>query len=47
MGARATWAPERGDMIWVNFNPQAGDEMRDEHPMLVLSSVRSMSARAS
>lgn len=33
----AGWVPERGDMIWIDFNPQAGAEMRDEHPMLVLS----------
>ena len=32
------WVPERRDMIWINFNPQVGSEMRDEHPMLVLSS---------
>ena len=31
------WVPDRGDMIWINFNPQAGAEMKDEHPMLVLS----------
>ncbi|MCK9513874.1 MAG: type II toxin-antitoxin system PemK/MazF family toxin [Pigmentiphaga sp.] len=24
-------------MIWIDFNPQTGREMRDEHPMLVLS----------
>jgi mRNA interferase MazF len=24
-------------MIWIGFDPQAGHEMRDEHPMLVLS----------
>ena len=24
-------------MIWIDFNPQVGGEMRDEHPMLVLS----------
>ena len=24
-------------MVWINFNPQVGSEMRDEHPMLVLS----------
>ena len=24
-------------MIWINFHPQAGSEMKDEHPMLVLS----------
>ena len=38
MGARSTaWVPDRRDMIWVNFNPQSGKEMKDEHPMLVLS----------
>ncbi len=31
------WVPDRRDMIWVNFSPQVGDEMRGEHPMLVLS----------
>ncbi len=31
------WVPDRRDMIWVNFNPQVGAEMKDEHPMLVLS----------
>ncbi|MDQ2928771.1 MAG: type II toxin-antitoxin system PemK/MazF family toxin [Pseudomonadota bacterium] len=24
-------------MIWIDFNPQVGSEMKDEHPMLVLS----------
>ena len=33
----ALWVPERRDMIWINFNPQVGAEMKDEHPMLVLS----------
>jgi len=31
------WAPDRRDMIWINFNPQAGREMKDFHPLLVLS----------
>ncbi len=31
------WAPDRRDMIWIDFNPQTGSEMKDEHPMLVLS----------
>ena len=31
------WVPDRRDMIWIDFNPQVGAEMRDEHPMLVLS----------
>jgi len=31
------WVPDRGDIIWINFNPQKGREMCDMHPMLVLS----------
>jgi mRNA interferase MazF len=31
------WAPERQDIIWIDCNPQAGREMRDRHPFLVLS----------
>jgi len=37
MAARKVWAPDRRDMIWINFNPQAGREMKDIHPLLVLS----------
>jgi len=35
--AARTWVPERQDVIWIDCNPQAGSEMRDLHPMLVLS----------
>ena len=35
--ASKTWVPDRRDMIWVNFNPGSDQEMKDEHPMLVLS----------
>jgi len=31
------WVPDRRDIIWIDFNPQLGREMKDEHPMLVLS----------
>ncbi|SCU77082.1 putative PemK-like protein [Cupriavidus necator] len=31
------WVPERRDIIWIDCNPQAGREMKDMHPMLVLS----------
>ena len=31
------WVPDRRDMIWIDFNPQVEQEMRDEHPMLLLS----------
>jgi len=30
-------APERGDLVWLEFTPQAGREMKDRHPALVLS----------
>ena len=29
--------PQRQQVIWIDCNPQAGSEMRDLHPMLVLS----------
>ncbi len=31
------WTTERGEIIWIDYNPQTGCEMRDMHPMLVLS----------
>jgi mRNA interferase MazF len=31
------WVPDRQDIIWIDCNPQAGREMRDVHPFLVLS----------
>ena len=31
------WVPDRQDIIWINCNPQVGQEMRDIHPFLVLS----------
>lgn len=34
---KAPWAPERGDMIWINYSPGSAKEMLDEHPMLVLT----------
>ena len=33
----AGWVPDRQDVIWIDCNPQAGREMRDLHPFLVLS----------
>ena len=37
MATRRVWVPERRDMIWINCNPQAGREMKDIHPLMVLS----------
>lgn len=35
--AAKNWVPDRADIIWIDCNPQVGQEMRDMHPMLVLS----------
>lgn len=37
MAAPKSWIPDRRDIIWIDCNPQAGREMKDLHPMLVLS----------
>ncbi|MFZ2664440.1 MAG: type II toxin-antitoxin system PemK/MazF family toxin [Patescibacteria group bacterium] len=31
------WVPDRQDVIWIDCNPQAGQEMWDVHPFLVIS----------
>lgn len=36
-GVRSGWVPDRQDVIWIDCNPQAGREMRDIHPFVVLS----------
>lgn len=43
---RSAWAPDRQEIIWIDCNPQAGQEMRDVHPFLVLS-PRSFNAKTS
>jgi len=43
---RMAWTPDRQDIIWIDCNPQAGKEMRDVHPFLVLS-PRVFNARTS
>ncbi|MDO9046751.1 MAG: type II toxin-antitoxin system PemK/MazF family toxin [Methylobacter sp.] len=32
-----SWQPDRQDIIWIDCNPQVGQEIRDSHPFLVLS----------
>jgi mRNA interferase MazF len=44
--AKLSWVPERQDVVWIDCNPQAGREMRDRHPFLVLS-PRSFNERTS
>ena len=31
--------PDRGEVIWIDHNPQAGREIKDHHPFLVLSTA--------
>lgn len=33
-------APDRGDLVWLNFSPQAGHEQAGHRPALVLSPER-------
>jgi mRNA interferase MazF len=33
----ATYIPDRGDIVWLNFDPQAGHEQAGRRPALVLS----------
>lgn len=33
----APWVPERGDVIWLEFDPQAGREQAGRRPAVVLS----------
>lgn len=35
--SRRSWVPERREVIWIDCNPQAGREMRNVHPLVVLS----------
>lgn len=37
---RAQYVPERGDLIWLDFDPQAGHEQAGRRPALVLSPRR-------
>ena len=36
-GKRRSWVPDRQEIIWIDCNPQVGQEMRNIHPFLVLS----------
>jgi len=31
------YVPDRGDIVWINFNPQAGHEQAGRRPALILS----------
>lgn len=32
-----SYIPDRGDIVWINFTPQAGHEQRGKRPALILS----------
>lgn len=32
-----TYVPDRGDIVWLNFDPQAGHEQKGNHPAIVIS----------
>lgn len=36
----ADWAPDTGDIVWLQFDPQAGHEQAGHRPALVLSPRR-------
>ncbi len=38
-GDLMAYTPDRGDMVWIAFNPQAGHEQAGRRPALVLSPV--------
>ncbi len=35
--AASRFAPERGDIVWINFSPQEGREQAGKRPALVIS----------
>ena len=34
---KKNYIPSRGDLLWVNFNPQSGREQKGKRPALVIS----------
>ena len=37
MVAGPAYVPERGDVVWITFNPQAGHEQAGRRPAVILS----------
>jgi len=37
MVSTAAYVPDRGDIVWISFDPQAGHEQAGRRPALVLS----------
>jgi mRNA interferase MazF len=34
---KKSYIPERGDLVWLNFDPQSGHEQKGKRPALVIS----------
>ncbi len=34
---KINYTPDRGDIVWLNFDPQAGHEQKGKRPALVIS----------
>ena len=34
---KKNYSPERGDIVWINFNPQSGHEQKGKRPAIVIS----------
>ena len=34
---KKNYIPERGDIVWLNFNPQSGHEQKGKRPAVVIS----------
>jgi mRNA interferase MazF len=39
MVSRKRYTPEKGDIVWLDFTPQAGREQRGRRPALVVSAT--------
>ncbi|PJZ79537.1 endoribonuclease MazF [Leptospira meyeri] len=40
MVSKSKYIPNQGDIVWLNFNPQAGHEQMGRRPALVLSPLQ-------
>src|SRR4051795_12216431 len=40
MVSRHSWSPQAGEIVWVNFTPQAGHEQAGLRPALVISASK-------
>ncbi|WP_322972982.1 type II toxin-antitoxin system PemK/MazF family toxin [Limosilactobacillus pontis] len=36
---KTQYIPDRQDLIWINFKPSVGQEIRGRHPAIVISSA--------